>query len=71
MTNFEKWKKKLTLKKFIKDFLDSCPGKKCPAFKVCEKSESCRAALKKWASGENLNRNKHIILNDKGDTHND
>ena len=53
MTNFEKWKQDLTFSKFLKYFIaDACPGKTCPAFKICKNTKGCRDAFKTWANQE-------------------
>jgi hypothetical protein len=51
MTNFEKWKEILNVKKILEIFKEAgCY--KCPALKVCRETEGCENAFLKWAEAE-------------------
>jgi hypothetical protein len=51
MTNFEKWKEKLNVKKIF-DIFKEAGCYKCPALEVCKKTEGCEKAFKEWAEQE-------------------
>jgi len=51
MTNFEKWKKDLTIENALAIF-KCCGCEGCPAEEVCKVTEGCEKAFNLWAQQE-------------------